>query len=89
MHAPLLCEVHTRVCVAGTCELKWDKGCSQCIHVQSRDSCTGDEIGHMFVNRVMASGITFSAFCDDMNRTYKLLNKSSHNFMSLNVFISW
>jgi len=62
--APVQCRVLTRICTNKEfpCKLKWDEGESRCIHVVTRDTAAGDEIGWAFVNLVLCSKITFSAF---------------------------
>ena len=87
--APLKCRVYTRLCAQATCRLKWDYGRSNCVHVLSTDTCAGDEIGWLFVNRVLSCGQTFSAFCDEMSQIYKCRNIDSRPFMSTPVFLRW
>ncbi len=87
--APLRCHVYTRQCAASLCQLVWDDGESLCIHVSTSQTCAGDEIGWIFVNHVMSSGMTFSAFCENMSQQYKLSCSESRPFMSPQVFIQW
>ena len=55
----------------------------------SHDTCLGDEIGWDFVNQVLSSHLSFSAFCDEMTRKYKSIDSTSQNFLSKTTFISW
>ncbi|CAC5425978.1 unnamed protein product [Mytilus coruscus] len=64
--APVQCQVYSRSCVneESPCKKDWDEGDKECLHVVTRDTAAGDEIGWAFVNRVLSTKITFSAFCD-------------------------
>lgn len=87
--APLKCKVFTRLCSMQLCELLWDEGESECIHVSTLFTCAGDEIGWSFVNKVRLSGTTFTAFCEEQNHNYQARSITSRKFMSPAVFIHW
>ena len=89
--APVQCRVLTRICTnnEGPCELKWDEGGSRCIHIVTRDTAAGDEISWAFVNLVLCSKITFSAFCKLKTQEYKEYNINLRSFMDPSVFIKW
>ena len=51
----------------------WDEGQLDSLHVLSRDTAVGDELGHEFGSSVINSGCTFSSFCQLKNELYKIL----------------
>ena len=88
--APVKCQVHVRLCynLSSPCTLSWDEGEKESIHVLSRDTAAGDEIGWEFVSMVLRSGCTFSGFCQLKNNNYQL-RADNARFMDPAVFIKW
>lgn len=88
-HAPVRCNVVTKICLGGNCCVYWDEGESMAVHVLSAETAAGDEIGWSFVQKVMTSKETFSSFCQNMTATYKRRCPTSRGFMDPSVFIKW
>lgn len=86
--APVVCEVQTRQCVGGNCILKYS-GDQDNIHFMTKETCAGDEIGWDFVNAILTSKISFSAFCQEKSRMYRSINVLSAPFMSKTTFVTW
>ena len=61
--APVKCYVYSRLCYNKTnpCKLMWNEGQLDSLHVLSRDTAAGDELGHEFVSSVINSGCTFTS----------------------------
>lgn len=55
----------------------------------TKEVAIGDEIGWDFVNRVLLSKLSFSAFCAEMTRTYRSNHPTSAAFISKTTFVSW
>lgn len=87
--APVKCTICIRLCIQQKCKVEWDLGESECIHVSTINTCAGDEIGWLFVNRVLSCGQTFSAFSQEMTHIYKMRSPESRGFMSTPVFLQW
>ncbi|CAC5425017.1 unnamed protein product [Mytilus coruscus] len=89
--APVQCQVYSRSCIneESPCKKDWDEGDKECSHVVTRDTAAGDEIGWAFVNQVLSTKITFSAFCDLKTKDYKECNPNFRSFMDSSVFIKW
>ncbi|CAC5425041.1 unnamed protein product [Mytilus coruscus] len=85
------CQVYSRSCVneESQCKEDWVEGDKECLHVVTRDTAAGDEIGWAFVNQVLSTKITFSAFCDLKTKDYKECNPNFRSFMDSSVFIKW
>ncbi|XP_053384247.1 uncharacterized protein LOC128550109 isoform X2 [Mercenaria mercenaria] len=88
--APVKCEVHTRVCYnkESPCKIMWNEGELDSLHVLSRETAAGDEIGWEFVSMVMNSGCTFASFCKYKTENYKIRHGNA-KFMSPTLFIRW
>ena len=88
--APVKCEVQIRLCYnsVSPCKHFWDEGQKNSIHVLSRDTAAGDEVGWEFVAMVLKSGCTFSSYCQLKNDAYQLRD-SRAKFMDPSVFINW
>ncbi|KAL4229192.1 hypothetical protein ACF0H5_012236 [Mactra antiquata] len=88
--APVKCQIFDRKCYnsENPCKILWDEGKSLNVHVYSRDTAAGDEIGWEFVSMVINSGITFSSYCQLKTELYKLRNIDA-KFMSPKVFVNW
>ncbi|WAR14783.1 hypothetical protein MAR_004888 [Mya arenaria] len=73
--APVQCDVYKRVCYNpiddSRCELAWNEGQSESIHVFSSKTAAGDEIGWEFTSSVMKTGCTFSAYCQMKDELYR------------------
>ncbi len=89
LQAPVLCKVFKRTCIASVCEVLWDEGESMCVHVLSNDTCAGDEIGWMFIDRILSGHQSFTGFCQEMTNNYRRRCPTSRQFMSAHVFIKW
>ena len=59
------------------------------IHQWSKEICAGDEIGWDFVDSVINSKISFTAFVRRMTRSYATIYLQSPSFMSVSTFVSW
>ena len=88
--APVKCDIQSRICYnsGSPCKIMWDEGLSDSLHVLSRDTAAGDEIGWEFVSMVFNSDCTFSSFCNIKNQLYKSRN-SKACFMDQSVFVKW
>lgn len=77
-------------CNAGRCRLTYlDAAQEEGIFFFTNQTAVAEEIGWDFVNRVMKSKISFTAFCTDMTRMYQTNNIMSGPFMSTPTFVSW
>lgn len=90
LQAPLQCSVYVIDCMAKNprCRLSYS-GEPDCLHFWTHSTAAGDEIGFDFVGRVEHSKISFTAFCEEMTRRYKLFAIESACFMSRSTFVSW
>ncbi|KAH3897506.1 hypothetical protein DPMN_021694 [Dreissena polymorpha] len=89
--APVKCDIHIRECynsISKPCRILWDEGDLDCIHVLSRDTAAGDEIGWEFVSMVMNSSCTFSSYCQFKNEMYKTRHNKAR-FMDQTVFLNF
>ena len=59
------------------------------IHQWFKEICAGDEIGWDFVDSVINSKMSFTAFVSRMTRSYVTIYEKSPSFMSVNTFVSW
>jgi hypothetical protein len=86
----LQCSVFVVHCLARNpeCQLSYS-GEPDCLHFWTRNTAAGDEIGFDFVGRVQHSKLSFTAFCEDMTRRYKLFAIDSACFMSRSTFVLW
>jgi len=89
-YAPVKCEVHSRLCcnLNNPCQLPWLEGEEDSIHVLSRETAAGDEIGYEFMSLVTRSGCTFAGYCQLKYESYKLRHRMA-SFMDPGVFIKW
>ncbi|XP_041347204.1 uncharacterized protein LOC121367125 isoform X1 [Gigantopelta aegis] len=89
-NGPCRFEVKFRECLQRNhdCLIPYD-GSSHCLHFLSRNTAAGDEIGWDFVDRVLNTNITFSAYCTLMTNQYQRLYSLSAKFMSPQTFIAW
>lgn len=84
------CNVFSRVCLAKNCTLYPSRSASQkSIFFTSTVTGAGDEVGWDFVSRVQSSRISFTGFCNEMERFYTTNNIQAAPFMSPNTFITW
>jgi len=89
--APVKCDIHIRECynsISKPCRILWDEGDLDCLHVLSRDTAAGDEIGWEFVSMVMNSSCTFSSYCQFKNEMYKTRHNKAR-FMDQTVFFNF
>ncbi|XP_052767186.1 uncharacterized protein LOC128207981 [Mya arenaria] len=90
--APVQCDVYKRVCYNpiddSRCELAWNEGQSESIHVFSSKTAAGDEIGWEFTSSVMKTGCTFSAYCQMKDELYRTRDPKA-KFMDATVFLKW
>ena len=88
--APVKCHVYSRICYNenNPCKIAWTEGSVESLHVLSRDTAAGDEIGWEFVSLVMNSGCTFSSYCKLKNESYQMRD-SKAKFMDPTVFLNW
>ena len=70
------------------CEVTYT-GKEDAIHQWSKEICAGDEIGWDFVDSVINSKMSFTAFVRRMTRSYVTIYEKSPSFMSVNTFVSW
>ena len=88
LQSPVRCRVFSRLCLKGCCTKEWT-GVTECIHVYTKETCAGDEIGHSFVNQALMNPVSFTSFCNFMSQSYKMRDTFSRGFMSPPVFRSW
>ncbi|WAR14828.1 hypothetical protein MAR_004933 [Mya arenaria] len=85
--APVQCDVYKRVCYNpiddNRCELAWNVGQSESIHVFSSKTAAGDEIGWEFTSSVMKTGC--SAYCQMKDELYRTRDPKA-KFMDATVF---
>jgi hypothetical protein len=74
--------------ITPNCRLQYT-GENDCLHLWTKETSAGDEIGWDFVSRVKRSRISFTSFCNEMTDTYKSNYLSSAKFMSRSTFVSW
>ena len=86
--APVRCQVYTRLCLNGSCKKTWT-GEDNCVHVLSKETCAGDEIGHSFVTQALLNPVSFTSFCTYMSQSYKMRDSCSRDFMSAPTFRNW
>ncbi|WAR10664.1 hypothetical protein MAR_035740 [Mya arenaria] len=88
--APVQCDVYKRVCYNpiddSRCELAWNEGQSESIHVFSSKTAAGDEIGWEFTSSVMKTGCTFSAYCQMKDELYRTRDPKAKFMDACNSF---
>ena len=90
-NAPVVCKIFKRNCISTSnpCTQLWDEGEKLHLHVMSNETAAGDEIGWEFVNSVLNSGTTFSAYCKMITSNYQMRNPYSRRFMDPKTFLKW
>ncbi len=82
--------VFRRYCLGnGQCNLDWEEGKSDGLHVYSNVTAATDEIGYLYEKDMLGGGKTFTAFCEQMNFLYKSGSPNAASFMSTGTFIAW
>ena len=66
-----------------------DEAATKGIFFYSNKTCAGDEIGWDFVSMVQKTKVSFTGFCLEMTRRYKMNSINCANFMSPNTFVKW
>ena len=91
MHTgPVEIRYYDTICSKGICIIPYTKGAEEkAIFMYSTATTAGDEIGWDFVTLVIATKVSFSAFCKEMTRKYQTTNILAGPFMSPNTFIKW
>ena len=64
-------------------------GSQEGIFFSSPSTAVAHEIGWDFVSLVLASKISFSAFCQEKTRFYQTNNPKSAKFLSRTTFLNW
>ena len=88
--AAVLCSVMKIQCLNSSpqCNITYS-GEKDNIHMWSKNTAAGDEIGYDFMSRVLNSKISFSGFCSEFTRIYQSHFPMSSNFMSKSTFVNW
>ena len=89
-NGPVAVKYYNLQCTQKVCQIDYRIAAQeQNIHLFTKNTCAGDEIGWDFVQQVMRTKCSFSAFCNEMTRKYQTTNIMSGPFMSPNTFIQW
>lgn len=84
----LFCDLFYAEC--GNCSKKRYGGPKNSIHVWSKYTAAGQELGWDFISNVRKlNGCSFSGFCDMMTHYYQSGVHTRRSFMSKTTFIQW
>ena len=87
---PISIDVYDVVCQEGNCMIPFSEAAEkQNIFFLSKYTCAGDEIGWDFINGVLKTKTSFTAFCNELTRKYQTNNILSSPFMTPKTFITW
>ena len=87
---PLELRYYDHICRNGRCQIGFEEAAQEKgIFFWSSQTAAGDEIGWDFINQVMKTKISFTAFCDEMTRKYQTNNILAAPFMGRKTFIKW
>ena len=83
-------EAYDLVCDAGNCTIPYSTAAEEeHIFFLSKYTCAGDEIGWDFINGVMKTKTSFTAFYHELTRKYQINNLMLSLFMNHKTFITW
>ena len=89
-NGPVAVKYYNLQCTQKVCQIDYRIAAQeQNVHMFTKNTCAGDEIGWDFVQQVKSTKCSFSAFCNEMTRKYQTTNIMSGPFMSPNTFIQW
>ena len=89
-NGPVAVKYYNLQCTQKICQIDYRIAAQEeNIHLFTKNTCAGDEIGWDFVQQVMHTKCSFSAFYNEMTRRYQTTNIMSGPFMSPNTFIQW
>ena len=89
-NGPVAVKYYNLQCTQKVCQIDYRIAAQeQIVHMFTKNTCAGDEIGWNFVQQVKSTKCSFSAFCYEMTRKYQTTNIMSGPFMSPNTFIQW
>lgn len=87
---PVELRYYNQVCQNGSCKVSYEEAAEEKgIFFWSTQTAAGDEIGWDFINQVMRTKISFTAFCEEMTRKYQTNNIMAAPFMGRKTFIKW
>ena len=84
----MVCTVCKRMCKRKLCAKSYS-GEQDSIFFWSKETAIGDEVGYLFINKVMTMACSFSSFCQFMTNSYKLIDPQSAPFCSAKTFLKW
>ena len=89
-NGPVEIKYYDMVYQQGLCTVPFtDAAKEKGIFIFTHATAVGDEIGWDFINSVLRTKCSFTAYCKELSRTYQMSNVLSGPFVNVKTFISY